>query len=389
MMKYLIIGNGPAGTFAARMIRHYDPQGTITIISSEKNPFYSRPRLPEFIRGRSSLQDMVIFKSYWYKENRVELILEETVFRIFPEEKKIITTSGKYYQFDKLLIAAGSVPDHDMIPDDNRENIYTLHTIEDAAQIREKAESAESIAVIGSGLPGLETAYSLVKVSHAEVTLITHQEKPFSRQLDEEGTMMLWKLLKAERLHFEPGVSIKKISEQNRKKVIELTDSRIIEADFVLVNSGSKVRNEIMTGTGISYNKGILVNDYMETNIPDIFAAGDCAESVSNFPGHWMVATEQGRIAGTNMAGKMRVYKSSVPVYVLKTIDINLVSMGKIPGREEAGYEEYKILKEDQGIYKKLFFRQGILEGSILIGDVKRKEQVRNSIGKTVNAIEF
>jgi len=380
-MRYLIIGNGAAGTNAAKAIRENDPEGEIIILTDEKTPYYSRPRSPEYLRQKASTQDIMIFKPAWYHENRIDLHLGEKVQQIIPAQKTVRSYADKCYEYDKLLIAIGSVPYRIPVPGVDGEHVLTLRTIDDAFKIRELAKVNGEIAVIGGGLLGLEAANALAHVSNSVVTVIEFFNRLLPRQLDEEGAGILRNQLVLNRLRFELNAVISSITDVYGKQVIEIADGRKVQADFIVVSTGIKISDTLVKGIGIAFNKGILVDDTMQTNIPDIYAAGDCAEHKGRIYGIWPAASEQGRVAGRQMAGVKSIYKGTTVSVLLKVAGIDLASIGEIPMQSDPTIMEYKKVDSLLGIYKKLFVKNDILRGAILMGDVTQKNMIQKAIG--------
>ena len=240
-MKYVIIGNGPAGSTAAREIRKNDNEGSITIISKEKIPFYYRPRLPEVISGKASEQDIIIIKDEWYKENKIDLKLKQEVAAIIVDEKKIILKDGESIDYDKLLIATGSIANKIPIPGIDGEHIFTLRTIDDALILNSIAKHKNNIGVIGGGLLGLEAAYSLAAVRKSTVTVIEYFDRLLPRQLDKEGADILQSILEKKGLNFMLGTATTNISNKGDKNIIEIKDGRVVEVDFLIVSTGIKI----------------------------------------------------------------------------------------------------------------------------------------------------
>lgn len=390
-MKYVIIGNGPAGSTAAREIRKNDNEGSITIISKEKIPFYYRPRLPEVISGKASEQDIIIIKDEWYKENKIDLKLKQEVAAIIVDEKKIILKDGESIDYDKLLIATGSIANKIPIPGIDGEHIFTLRTIDDALILNSIAKHKNNIGVIGGGLLGLEAAYSLAAVRKSTVTVIEYFDRLLPRQLDKEGADILQLILEKKGLNFMLGAATTNISNKGDKNIIEIKDGRVVEVDFLLVSTGIKIEKALAEKSGITSNKGIITNNRMETNKHDIYAAGDCAEHNGRIYGLWPAAMEQGGIAGKVMAGKEGIYNGTIPSTELKVAGINLVSMGEIlseiPSNEEEKIE-YKKINKSSGIYKNMFVQNGIIKGAILIGDIMDKNKIQKAIGKSEENIK-
>lgn len=383
-MNYLIIGNGVAGTSAAKNVRDKDPSAEIKIFTQDHYPFYSRPRLPELLAKEVAVEEIYVYNIEWYYKNKIQLYLNCTVKSIDPKNQKITLADRSNFSYDKLLFATGSsgvLPPIDGI--NTTEGVFTLRSVEDVTIITRRAAGAKAVTLIGGGLLGLEAGNGLRKLG-TSVTIVEIFDRLLPRQLDAEGAALLQKQMESMGLKFLLGANTKSIKDEDHTKILELTDGKIIKSNFILVSAGIKPNIALAQAIGVSVNKGILVNDRMETNIPNVYAAGDVAEHKGIAYGIWPAAQRQGVVAGINMAGGNEGYMGTVPYTTLKIVGIHLTSMGDIL-TEDKTIEQVKVKNPDRYIYKKLFIKEGKPVAAIFLGDSKNAYEICQLIEKKVD----
>ncbi|HHT9114429.1 MAG TPA: NAD(P)/FAD-dependent oxidoreductase [Candidatus Wunengus sp. YC65] len=387
-MNYIIIGNGVAGTEAAKAIRKREPQAEIMIFTQDHYPFYSRPRLPELLAKEVTVEEIFVYKREWYHNNKIQLNLNCTVKNIDPKNQRITLTDTSNFTYDKLLLdtgSSGALPPIEGIS--TAEGVFTLRTVEDVLTIIKRAAGSKTVILIGGGLLGLEAGNGLRKLG-LSVTVVEIFDRLLPRQLDTEGAAILQKQMESMGLKFILGAQSKSIKDDGNIKILELKDGKIIESNFILVSAGIKPNIALAQAMGIAANKGILVNDRMETNIPDIYATGDVAEHKGRIYGIWPAAQRQGVIAGINMAGGNETYMGTVPSASLKVAGIRLTSLGDILV-EDNTVEQVKVKNPDKNIYKKLFIKDGKIIGAIFLGDMKNAYEIGQLIEKKADVSAF
>ncbi len=387
-MNYLIIGNGVAGTEAAKAIRQRDTQAEIMMFTQEHYPFYSRPRLPELLAKEVAVEEIFVYKREWYHKNKFLLYLNGTVKSIDVKNQRITLTDKSNFTYGKLLLDTGSsgiLPPIDGI--NTAEGVFTLRTVEDVLTITKRAACAKTVTLIGGGLLGLEAGNGLRKLG-LSVTVVEFFDRLLPRQLDAEGAAILQKHMEGMGLKFILGAQSKSIKDAGATKILELKDGRVFESNFILVSAGIRPNISLAQETGISVNKGIIVNDRMETNTPNVYAAGDVAEHKGRIYGIWPAAQRQGVIAGINMAGGSETYAGTVPSTSLKVAGIHLTSMGDITA-EDKSVEQVKAKNPDKNIYKKLFTKDGKIIGAIFLGDTKHALEIGQLMEKKTDVSKF
>lgn len=387
-MAYIIIGNGVAGTEAAKAIRQRDPSAEIKIFTQDHYPFYSRPRLPELLAREVSVEEIFVHNCEWYHKNKIQLHLNCTVKNIDTKNQKITLLDRSNFIYNKLLFASGSsgvLPPIDGI--NSAEGVFTLRSVEDVLTITKRAALSKTVTLIGGGLLGLEAGNGLRKLG-LSVTVVEFFDRLLPRQLDGEGSVILQKQMEDIGLRFFLGAQSKSVKDSGSTKTLELKDGRTIESNFILVSAGIKPNIALAQESGVSVNKGVVVNDCMETNISNIYAAGDAAEHKGRIYGIWPAAQRQGAIAGSNMAGGNEIYGGTVPSTSLKVAGIRLTSMGDIL-TEDKTVEQVKVKNSDKNTYKKLFIKDGKLVGAIFLGDAKNANEIGRLMEKKVDVSKY
>lgn len=387
-MDYIIIGNGVAGTEAAKAIRQRDPSAEIKIFTQDHYPFYSRPRLPELLAREVGVEEIFVHNCEWYHKNKIQLYLNCTVKNIDTKNQKITLVDKSNFTYNKLLLALGSSSVLPPIEGINTiEGVFTLRSVEDVLTITKRAALSKTVTLIGGGLLGLESGNGLGKLG-LSVTVVEFFDRLLPRQLDGEGSVILQKQMEDIGLKFFLGAQSKSIKNSGSTKILELQDGRVIESNFILVSAGIKPNITLAQETGISVNKGILANDHMETNITHIYAAGDVAEHKGRIYGIWPAAQRQGVIAGSNMAGGNEMYMGTVSSTSLKVAGIHLTSMGDIL-TEDKTVEQVKVKNSSKNTYKKLFIKDGKLVGAIFLGDTKNAYEMGQLMEKKVDVSKY
>lgn len=376
-MRYVIIGNGVAGTTAAARVRDRDASGEILIVSDETHPFYSRIRLVDYLAGETQEGDLIIRKEGWYEDKGITLRLGCEVREIVPLTKSIILADGRGEAYDKLLVATGSTPFMPPLEGSEKKGVFTLKTIEDARLINEYLSDKEEVIVLGGGVLGIEAGNSLRKRGK-RVAIVEFFPRLLPRQMDAEGSEILKATLERMGLTFHLGTTAKEVVGGNRVEGLLLQDGRLIRADSLLVSAGIRPRTTLLGSCGIKLGKGVPVDDRMETEIPDIYAAGDLIEHRGVFYGIWSAAEKQGEVAGIDMAGGDATYEGTIPSNILKVAGVDLFSAGDI---DAEGRMDCMVIKDpEKGVYRKLVVKNGRLAGCILCGDVKGRSEILSAL---------
>lgn len=364
MMDYLIIGNGVAGTTAGENIRKADDSGNITMLTEEDMPFYHRLRLNDYIAGDIHEKDLIVRDQKWYEDRAIDLALEHRVVDANAGKKQVETADGKSFSYDRLLIATGS---HSFIPPitgSDKKGVFALRSVKDARDISAFAQGIDEVALIGGGLLGLEAGNALRRLKK-RVVVVEFFPRLLPRQLDVDGAKRLQEIMEGMGFAFRLGAKTKEIGGDDGVESVVLEDGESIAARMVVISAGVRPNMELADALNLDRDKGIQVNERLETSQSDIYAAGDVAEFRGMPYGIWPAAMEQGKIAGINMAGGDERYEGTTMANKLKVVGIDLASAGNIDVENEL---EAKLV-QDETVYKKIVIEDDRIVGCIMLGD--------------------
>lgn len=377
-MQYVIIGNGVAGTTAAVNIRKFDKEGKIILISDEPYPFYSRIRLPEFLSNAVDEKGLIIKKDTWYIENSIDLVLNTAVTDIEVPGKMLIASDGTTIKYDRLLIATGGLSFVPTVPGADKKGVFTLRTLNDAIAIKEFAKQANNrVILLGGGVLGLEAGNGLRKAGNY-ISVVEFFPRLLPRQMDLTGAEILRAQLEKTGFKFYLGAKSREITGADKVEALVLEDGTRIDCDMIIISAGVRHNPLLVQKLGLPVEKGVIVNNKMETGIPDIYAAGDLIQHNGIFYGIWPAAEKQGEVAGINMAGGNTEYHGTIISNTLKVAGIDICAAGDI---DAEGLKDSILFKDaDNFIYKKMVFQNDTIVGTILYGDIRDRQKILKAI---------
>lgn len=382
--KYLIIGNGIAGLSAAKEIRNNDLEGSLTIISSEPTLTYYRTRLTEGIAKDLTEKDLLVNKEEWYNDKKINVFLGKIVEKIDFDKNQIVLDDGEVIVYEKLLIATGSRPFIPPIAGKDKEGIFALRTIKDLETFKDYIQTCKTVTIIGGGLLGLEAAWSL-KLLEKNVNVIEFAPYLMHRQLDKELGEKLTERLSKEGIRVFLPKAAEEILGDGKADGIRVHGGEIISTDAVLISSGIRPNLDLVRESRIIFDKGIKVNERLETNIENVYAAGDVAEFNNIVLGLWTASNEQGIVAGSNMSGLEKKYEIPKMFSSLNIGNIKIFSAGDI-----VNYDKILEYKDDsKDIHHKLFAKNGKIIGVILFGDLQGLNTLRNGVFNQIKVEEY
>jgi len=393
-LKFVILGNGAAGISAAEKLRQLNDNCEITVVSIEDVPVYTKFMLPDYIGGKIARNKLILRDMNYYDKNRIKLLLSEKIENIDSHQKVVRLLSGNILEYDKLLVAVGGSP---VIP--NIEGLrdikyFTLNSIKDADNIIENAAEGQKAVIIGAGLTGIETAFALKRLG-MNVTLVERGSRILPQQLDAASAEMLVEMIRNEGIELLLQRDVQRIV-KNDGYLIETADGEKVGFDMLVIAIGTRPNLDIVKGLDIKTNRGILVNNYMETSVKDIYAAGDVAELQSNnnvgivSSYIWPNALAQGKCAASNMAGQVQEFSSDAGFSnAVRLRDIPFVSMGMINPVEKE-YESLVFCDKEDHIYRKVVLRDNKIKGLILLGDTSAANILSDFVknGKDISQIK-
>ena len=366
--RYVILGSGRAAVSAAEAIRERDASGTITMISAERELPYTRPMLTKQMFAELGEKPFAFCEEGWFEAMQVRRVAG-TITELDAENRKVLLADGSAYPYDRCVYALGA---HFFVPPfGGREDprVTTLRALEDLKKIRSLLEAGKEAAVIGGGVVGLEAAWELRRFG-CSVTVFEAGSSLMSNRLDPEASRLLQFLVEESGVRVVANAAVQKYE----NGAVVLADGAEFPANMVLVSCGVRANSGIAAAAGVELGRAIIVNDRMETNIPGLYAAGDCAEFRGVNYALWPEADAQGRVAGANACGEELHYESEIYGMSMHLCNTELYAIGSTGGGED--YFVVERLDEARRTLKKYFFLEGILRGATLIGDTRELARV-------------
>lgn len=376
---YIILGNGAAGHYAAEAIRKRDRTGTITMISNEPYRTYNRPMLTKSIMAGLDEEQIAVEDASWYEENHIYQILGHEVVKIDPEAKEVHLDDGSKYHYTKLIYALGSECFIPPIKGADKDGVIAIRRLSDTKKVAEKLKETKHAVVIGGGVLGLEAAWELKK-SRCEVTVLELAPVLMGRQLDKTAGEMLKKISEGQGIQIHTGVQIEAIEGGEKAEGVRLADGTVIPAELVIVSCGVRANTALAKEAGIETDRAVIVNEKMETNIPDIYACGDCAQYEGINYAIWPQAVEEGKTAGAQAAGDDNTYSTVPAALSFHGMNTALFAAGDNGQNPDLIYKTVEYKDEGKKQYQKYYFLNNRLCGVILIGDTSRMAEMTEAL---------
>ncbi|HJV44243.1 MAG TPA: nitrite reductase large subunit NirB [Bacillota bacterium] len=379
--KLVLVGNGMAGVRCIEDILKLAPDKyEITIFGSELHPNYNRISLSSVLAGDADMKDIILNDWDWYNENHITLYSGQTVDKIDPVKKWVRSSSGLVVSYDELILATGSLPFMLPLPGANKEGVIAFRDIKDCQTMVETSKKYKKAIVIGGGLLGIEAARGLLNLN-MDVSVVHIFSHLMERQLDPTAAHMLQQELENQGMKFLLEKNTKAILGKKRVTSLEFTDGSTVEADLVVMAVGIKPNVALAKDCGIEVNRGIVVNDYLETSDPHVYAVGECAEHRGTVYGLVAPLYEQGNVLAKRLAGvETEGYQGSVLATKLKVSGVNVFSAGQF--MDAPGTKVVRVQDDFDGIYKKIVMKNGKIIGSVLFGDTTEGSELFSMIRK-------
>ncbi|KAF1678806.1 NADPH-nitrite reductase [Bacillus sp. SKDU12] len=379
--QLVLVGNGMAGVRAVEEILNVaKDEFEITIFGAEPHPNYNRILLSKVLQGDTDLKHITLNDWDWYEENNIQLYTNETVIKVDTENKTVITAADRIQPYDELILATGSVPFILPIPGADKQGVTAFRDIKDTDTMLAASKQYKKAAVIGGGLLGLEAARGLLNLG-MEVSVIHLAPYLMERQLDPTAGRLLQNELEKQGMTFLLEKQTEEIVGDNRVEGLRFKDGTSIEADLVVMAVGIRPNTQLGTKSGIPVNRGIIVNDYMQTEIPHIYAVGECAEHRGIAYGLVAPLYEQAKVLAKHLCGiETKPYEGSVLSTQLKVSGVEVFSAGDFNESEDK--KALKVFDEQDGIYKKIVLRGNQIVGAVLFGDSSEGNRLFSMIQK-------
>ncbi|MCO3182743.1 NAD(P)/FAD-dependent oxidoreductase [Pseudomonas aeruginosa] len=369
-IKLVMVGNGMAGVRTLEeLLKLNSDFYDITVFGAEPHPNYNRILLSPVLAGEQTFEEIVLNDLNWYAENGIKLLLDRKVVQIDRVRRRVVAADGSEAEYDRLLLATGSVPFILPIPGNRLQGVIGYRDIADTQAMIDCARTHSHAVVIGGGLLGLEAANGL-KQRGMDVTVVHLSDWLLERQLDRTAGKLLQGALEARGIRFRLNTQTQELMDNGSGRVcaVQFNDGDVIPADLVVMAAGIRPNTELAESAGIPCNRGILVNDTLQTYDPRIYAVGECANHRGIAYGLVAPLFEQAKVCANHLAhlGYAR-YQGSVTSTKLKVTGIDLFSAGDFIGGE--GSETITLSDPIGGVYKKLVIKDDVLVGACLYGD--------------------
>jgi NADPH-dependent 2,4-dienoyl-CoA reductase/sulfur reductase-like enzyme len=382
-MKHVIIGAGPAGIIAAETLRGVDPQAGITIVGDEPEPPYSRMAIPYLLTGGVGEEGTHLrHGSDHYQQLGVDL-RRDRVTRVHPGNNRVELDGGEHVDYDRLLIASGSHAVRPPITGMDLPGVENCWTLGDARRVAEGARKGSRVVLMGAGFIGCIVLEALAK-RDVELSVIEMGERMLPRMMDEVGGDMIKRWCEAKGVRVLTGVRVNAVGSAEGALALDLDSGESLAADFVVCATGVSPNVDFLSGTGIEIEDGVLVDEHLQSSIPGIYAAGDVAQGPDFSTGERQVhaiqptASEHGRIAALNMAGKVTPFKGSLSMNVLNTLGLISSSFGLWAGVD--GGDGARAADPERFRYLRLEFDEDRLVGALALGLTQHVGVVRGLI---------
>jgi nitrite reductase (NADH) large subunit len=371
MTHYVILGNSAAGLTAIDAIRQRDKTGAITLISKEPDPAYSRVALPYILSREKNLRQITLQEPEYFKAHNVETIIGTGVAAL-DAKNKITLEDGRTLSYDKLLIATGSTSRVPPVQGIEDADVCYHWTLADTRKLEEQMARAKTCFVIGAGFISLLTVSALIKAAPLRYTVVEIADQVMPQLLDKTGGEALERGMREKGIDVLLGDSVTSIERRNGAYGVTLRSGKTYDAGMIVCGTGVRPNVDFARDSGIEIANGIVTNDRQETNITDVYAAGDCAETHDFLSGErvvhaiWPTAIDQGRVAGANMAGDHQTYSGSLSWNVTELFGLASASVGEF--RDRPGLEPIVFHNPAANIYRKLLLDGTRIVGAVVIG---------------------
>jgi NAD(P)H-nitrite reductase large subunit len=380
MTQYVIIGDGISGSSAAETLREEDPDAKITVITDEGEPLYNRILIKEHAKGKLPEAPISIHDEEWYEKRDIDLSLNTHVTTVDVDERVVHTHDSGEIPYDKLLVATGGTPTQLPVENSDADGIHHFWTFQDARGIREHADSADRGVIVGAGLLGIDFA-AVCGAQGIEADYLMRGDRWWRYALSADGAEIMHEGMREVGVEpvFDSGVDRFEVDDDGRVTAAVDPNGDRFECDFAGVAIGLDFNTEFLRGTGIERDDGIVVDEYMRTNLDDVYAAGDLTrfyDVLLGEPGQngsWGSAKEQGRVAAINMAADDEAEAFQwVSSYSITHFDFPFLSFGHPTLGDEHAERRYSDTE-----WRRIAFKDGRIVGGVLIGDLSPQSKFK------------
>ncbi|MDR2301005.1 MAG: FAD-dependent oxidoreductase [Deltaproteobacteria bacterium] len=393
-MNIVIAGAGVAGVTAAEKAREVNPQAHITVFCQEKEALYYRPRLPDIVKGTLSVEKIFAHPDSWYQEKNIELRKGEALIEICAENNQVRGSLGSRLVYDSLLVATGAESSRPSPVNYDLPGVFTVRHLYDAMTLHYEAKRSKTAVMMGAGLLALEIGCALGAMG-LSVHILERAGRILPRQTTPGSAKKLEKYLTEQGLVIHLNASITGTTGSDRLQRVETSDGQPIDTQILVVAAGVTPNLELAKHLDLKLDRGIVVDEYLETSKPGVYAAGDCAQTKDGAGGLWTIGRAEGLIAGHNLAvprDQRKVYQAVPPSSSLKVAGLDLVAAGnldpdnKLTGAEFENEKTYrKVVVDSEGLivgYTNLGTTAGNRELAAALGKVKIKPEILTGLSQ-------
>jgi NAD(P)H-nitrite reductase large subunit len=390
--EYLIIGNSAGGIGAAEAIRETDKKNSITIISDETYPSYSRPLISEYLACERTFEEMLFRPVDFYSQNNIDLMLGKTVKSLDLLRRLVELNSGEKITWKKLLLSTGGIPIVPKMKGVNKKGVFEFLTLDDAKAIDKFLKDYSRAVVIGGGLIGVSVSEALTKRGVA-VTIVEMKDRVLNTILDERASAIAGEVLAESGIRVIVNNTVSEVIGKTTVDGVVLDSGETIPCDLVVIAIGVLPRTELVLGTKIKVNRGIVVDRYMATSYPDVYSCGDVAEAYDFVFGTnrltpiWPNAYIGGRVAGCNMAGIKTEYLGGTAMNSVNYFGLDITTAGIVNPLDGSNYEV--ITRDKDNIYQKVMLNNGLIAGMVFVKDIEKSGMIFGLMRERVDVSSF
>lgn len=388
--RLVVIGNGMAGMRCVDELVQIAPEKYhITVFGAEPHGNYNRIMLTPMLFGTKSLADIMIHDFAWYRKHDITLYCgsDKTVVDVDRQCRRVIAADGTTAEYDKLLIATGSLPLMLDIPGRHVDGVMGFRDIADVETMIKAAASKRQAIILGGGLLGLETANGLLKRG-MQVTVLDLAPHLLNRQLDHKAAELLQRQLESKGISFRLRLSVAEILSQNRHiTAVRLSDGTMLPADLLIMATGIRPNIALAQRMDLPCRRGIIVNDQLQTQDPAIYAVGECVEHRGEVFGLVAPVYQQAKVCAEQLAGQSSTFSPQLTATTLKVTGIDLFSAGDFNGQGEC--QTQVLTDSGLDIYRKIVIKNDTVVGVILYGDTRDSHWYLNLIENRMNIADM
>jgi len=390
--EYLIVGNSAGGIGAAEAIREVDKKNSIAIVSDEPYQAYSRPLISKYLAGERNVDEMLFRPVDFYSRNCVDYLLDRKVEHLSLERRVAQMASGEQIIWKKLLLATGGVPIVPKMKGGDKEGIFTFLTLKDAMAIDAFMGDGSQAVVIGGGLIGISVTEALMK-RKAGVTVVEMKDRVLNTILDETASSIAEEVLMQAGVRVVTNQTVAEVTGGDRVEGVVLDSGERIRCDLVVIAIGVLPRTELVSGTDIKVNRGIVVDRYMSTSYTDVYACGDAAEAYDFIYGAnrltpiWPNAYIGGRVAGYNMAGVRTEYGGGTAMNSLNYFELDIATAGIVVPPDDRHWEV--VSQRNNGAYQKIVLNDDLVMGMVFVKDIEKSGMIFSLMRGRIKVTDF